>query len=96
MGSPLCTCGLVGDADHYVYRRPLTDEFHLKEPSDEHRKSWFKNLRYNGQAQSKLIQAYKIKCSMSREHLCGTGSMSREHLSGTGSMSRDVISTKPG
>ncbi|GBN40184.1 hypothetical protein AVEN_162433-1 [Araneus ventricosus] len=60
LGSPLCACGLVGDADHYVFKSPLTAEFHLKEPSDEHRKSWFKNLRYNGQAQSKLIQAYKI------------------------------------
>ncbi|GBN58489.1 hypothetical protein AVEN_180746-1 [Araneus ventricosus] len=60
LGSPLCACGLVGDADHYVFRCPLTTEFHLKEPSDEHRKSWFKNLRHNGQAQSKLIQAYKI------------------------------------
>ncbi|GBM31081.1 hypothetical protein AVEN_32464-1 [Araneus ventricosus] len=60
LGSPLCACGLVGDVDHYVFRCPLTAEFHLKEPSDEHRKSWFKNLRYNGHAQSKLIQAYKI------------------------------------
>ncbi|GBO34448.1 hypothetical protein AVEN_54246-1 [Araneus ventricosus] len=48
------------DPDHYVFRCPLTAEFHLKEPSDEHRKRWFKNLRYNGQAQSKLIQAFKI------------------------------------
>ncbi|GBO01882.1 hypothetical protein AVEN_154636-1 [Araneus ventricosus] len=60
LGSPLCACGLVGDANLYVFRCPLTAEFHLKEPSDEYRKSWFKNLRYNGQAQSKLIQAYKI------------------------------------
>ncbi|GBN67713.1 hypothetical protein AVEN_21165-1 [Araneus ventricosus] len=67
LGSPLCACGLVGDADHYVFRCPLTAEFRLKEPSDEHRKSWFikaqsKRLvsRYNGQAQSKLIQAFKI------------------------------------
>ncbi|GBO03635.1 hypothetical protein AVEN_213507-1 [Araneus ventricosus] len=60
LGSPLCACGLFGDADHYVFRCPLTAEFHLKEPSDEHRKSWFKKLRHNGQAQSKLIPAYKI------------------------------------
>ncbi|GBM90618.1 hypothetical protein AVEN_239223-1 [Araneus ventricosus] len=60
LGSPLCACGLVGDDDHYVFRCPLTAEFQLKEPSDEHRKCWFKNLRYNGQAQSKLIQAYKF------------------------------------
>ncbi|GBM08349.1 hypothetical protein AVEN_86056-1, partial [Araneus ventricosus] len=60
LGSPICACGLVGDADHYMFRGPLTAEFHLKESSDEHRKSWFKNLRYNGQTQSKLIQAYKI------------------------------------
>ncbi|GBL86643.1 hypothetical protein AVEN_194881-1 [Araneus ventricosus] len=56
LGLPLCACGLVGDADHYVFRCALTAEFHLK----EHRKSWFKNLRYNDQAQSKLIQADKI------------------------------------
>ncbi|GBN27341.1 hypothetical protein AVEN_5252-1 [Araneus ventricosus] len=60
LGSPFCVCGLVGDADHYVFRYPLIAEFHLKEPSDEHRKSWFKNLRCNGQAQSTLIQAFKI------------------------------------
>ncbi|GBN66167.1 hypothetical protein AVEN_45405-1 [Araneus ventricosus] len=60
LSSPLCACGLVGDADHYVFRCPLTAEFHLMEPSDEHRKSWFKNLRYSGQAQSKLIQAFKL------------------------------------
>ncbi|GBM02565.1 hypothetical protein AVEN_178495-1 [Araneus ventricosus] len=59
LGSPLCASGLVGDADHYVFRCPLTAELHLKEPFDEHRKSWFKNVRYNGQTQSKLIQAYE-------------------------------------
>ncbi|GBN00727.1 hypothetical protein AVEN_238301-1 [Araneus ventricosus] len=55
-----CVCGLVGDADHYLFRCPLTVEFRLIEPSDGHRKRWFKNLSYNGQAQSKLIQAFKI------------------------------------
>ncbi|GBN03273.1 hypothetical protein AVEN_142219-1 [Araneus ventricosus] len=60
LGSLLCVCVLVGDADHYVFRFPPTAEFHLKEPSDEHRKGWFKNLRYNGQAQYKLIQAFKV------------------------------------
>ncbi|GBO00611.1 hypothetical protein AVEN_120318-1 [Araneus ventricosus] len=58
LSSPLCACGLVGDADHNVFRCPLTAEFHLKEPSDEHRKSWFKNLRYNGQANLLAIQTY--------------------------------------
>ncbi|GBL86502.1 hypothetical protein AVEN_194769-1 [Araneus ventricosus] len=38
LGSPLCACGLVVDADHYVLRWPLTAEFHLKEPSDGNRK----------------------------------------------------------
>ncbi|GBN91310.1 hypothetical protein AVEN_181444-1 [Araneus ventricosus] len=60
LSSPHCACGLVGDADHYVFRCPVTAEFHSKEPSDEHRKSWFKNLRYNGQTQTKLTQAFKI------------------------------------
>ncbi|GBM70838.1 hypothetical protein AVEN_69123-1 [Araneus ventricosus] len=41
LGSLLCACGLVGDADDYVFRCPLTAECHLKEPSDEHRKCWF-------------------------------------------------------
>ncbi|GBN81889.1 hypothetical protein AVEN_231424-1 [Araneus ventricosus] len=43
-----------------VFRRPLTPEFHLNESSDEHRKIWFKNLRHNGQTQSKLIQELKV------------------------------------
>ncbi|GBN28512.1 hypothetical protein AVEN_259043-1, partial [Araneus ventricosus] len=28
LSSPLCACGLVGDADHCVFRRPLIAEFH--------------------------------------------------------------------
>ncbi|GBM00389.1 hypothetical protein AVEN_179205-1 [Araneus ventricosus] len=33
LNSPSCSCGQVGDSDHYIFDCPLTKEFHLKKPA---------------------------------------------------------------
>ncbi|GBN40337.1 Putative protein in type-1 retrotransposable element R1DM [Araneus ventricosus] len=60
IGSPLCVCGQVGDADHYTFDCSLTKEFHLLKPADEHKASWFRNLTTNSQAIGKMTQAFRI------------------------------------
>ncbi|GBN58384.1 Putative protein in type-1 retrotransposable element R1DM [Araneus ventricosus] len=60
IGSPLCACGLVGDADHYTFDCSLTKEFHLVKPADEHKAFWFRNLMSNSQAIGKMTQAFRI------------------------------------
>ncbi|GBN41983.1 hypothetical protein AVEN_219723-1, partial [Araneus ventricosus] len=60
IGSPLCACGLVGDADHYTFDCSLTKEFHLLKPADEHKAFWFRNLASNSQAIGKMTQAFRI------------------------------------
>ncbi|GBL75896.1 Putative protein in type-1 retrotransposable element R1DM [Araneus ventricosus] len=60
IGSPLCVCGLVGDADHYTFDCSLTKDFHLLKPADAHKASWFNNLIKNTQAISKMTQAFRI------------------------------------
>ncbi|GBM28058.1 Putative protein in type-1 retrotransposable element R1DM [Araneus ventricosus] len=60
IGSPLCVCGLVGDADLYVFDCSLTKEFHLLKPADAHKASWFQNLIHNTQAIGKMTHAFRI------------------------------------
>ncbi|GBM81924.1 hypothetical protein AVEN_4081-1 [Araneus ventricosus] len=55
LNSPLCLCGRLGDADHYIFFNcPLTKEYHLKEPVVQHRVAWFKNLQENRECLSRL------------------------------------------
>ncbi|GBM93760.1 hypothetical protein AVEN_51609-1 [Araneus ventricosus] len=60
IGSPLCVCGLVGDADHYTFDCSLTKEFHLLKHADAHKITWFKNLINNIQAIGKMAQSFRI------------------------------------
>ncbi|GBM82323.1 hypothetical protein AVEN_128752-2 [Araneus ventricosus] len=36
--SPSCSCGQLGDADHYIFDCTLTKEFHLKKPTEQRTK----------------------------------------------------------
>ncbi|GBN41242.1 Putative protein in type-1 retrotransposable element R1DM [Araneus ventricosus] len=56
--SPLCVCGLVGDADHYTFHCSLTKDSHLLKPADAHKKAWFENLIRNKQAIGKLMKSF--------------------------------------
>ncbi|GBO15902.1 hypothetical protein AVEN_98154-1 [Araneus ventricosus] len=64
VNSPLCTCGLVGDADHFFYCS-LTREFHLIKPTEASKKLWFKNLMSNKQAIGKMTNSSKISNDIS-------------------------------
>ncbi|GBN35783.1 hypothetical protein AVEN_79535-1 [Araneus ventricosus] len=41
INSPLCTCGLVGDVDHYVFECSLTRKYHLIKPTEASKEIWF-------------------------------------------------------
>ncbi|KFM62413.1 Hypothetical protein in type-1 retrotransposable element, partial [Stegodyphus mimosarum] len=36
----LCTCGMLGDPDHFIFHCELTSNFHMKKPSDQHKTKW--------------------------------------------------------
>ncbi|GBO34673.1 hypothetical protein AVEN_136781-1 [Araneus ventricosus] len=38
LDSPHCNCGMMGDAEHYIFSCSLTKEFYLIKPADEHKK----------------------------------------------------------
>ncbi|GBN92373.1 Putative protein in type-1 retrotransposable element R1DM [Araneus ventricosus] len=60
LGSPLCVCGQVGDADHYTFDCSLTKDYHLLKPADAHKRSWFQNLYNNKQAIGKMTDSFRI------------------------------------
>ncbi|GBN29614.1 Putative protein in type-1 retrotransposable element R1DM [Araneus ventricosus] len=60
LGSPLCVCGQVGDADHYTFDCSLTKKHHLLKPADAHKQSWFQNLHKNTQAIGKMTASFGI------------------------------------
>ncbi|GBO33982.1 Putative protein in type-1 retrotransposable element R1DM [Araneus ventricosus] len=57
--SPLCVCGLVGDADHYTFYCSLTKESHLLKPADAHKRAWFDNLVNINQAIGKMSKSFR-------------------------------------
>ncbi|GBM54092.1 hypothetical protein AVEN_247706-1 [Araneus ventricosus] len=64
LDSPLCICGEVGDADHYVFSCSLTKDFHLCRPADAHKKAWFRNLLHNRQAVTKISEAFRVSAGI--------------------------------
>ncbi|GBL83728.1 Retrovirus-related Pol polyprotein from type-1 retrotransposable element R1 [Araneus ventricosus] len=60
LNSPLCVCGQVGDADHYVFICSLTKDYHLPKPADAHKRAWFLNLINNKQAIGKMSEAFRV------------------------------------
>ncbi|GBN17351.1 Putative protein in type-1 retrotransposable element R1DM [Araneus ventricosus] len=74
LDSPHCICGLLGDADHYIFSCSLTKEFHLIKPADEHKKVWFNNLLTNRQAVTKMEGAFRTS-----RNICDTLSQERDH-----------------
>ncbi|GBN64552.1 hypothetical protein AVEN_202584-1, partial [Araneus ventricosus] len=59
LDSPHCKCGMLDDADHYIFSCSLTKEFHLIKPADEHKKAWFNNLLTNRQAVTKMEGTFR-------------------------------------
>ncbi|GFV60198.1 uncharacterized protein TNCV_1924401, partial [Trichonephila clavipes] len=57
-----CLCGSVGDANHYVFVRPLTKDFHLVSPPQNAKKAWFQS----GPALAVLPSRTKMKNSKQR------------------------------
>ncbi|GBN21769.1 hypothetical protein AVEN_155631-1 [Araneus ventricosus] len=74
LDSPHCICGMLGDADHYIFSCFLTKEFHLIKPADEHKKAWFNNLLTNRQAVTKMEGTFKTSRS-----ICDTLIQERDH-----------------
>ncbi|GBM59032.1 hypothetical protein AVEN_27651-1 [Araneus ventricosus] len=67
-------CGMLGDADHYIFSCSLTKEFHLIKPADEHKKAWFNNLLTNRQAVTKMEGAFRTS-----RNICDTLTQERDH-----------------
>ncbi|GBN23885.1 hypothetical protein AVEN_63508-1 [Araneus ventricosus] len=74
LDSPHCICGMLGDADHYIFSCSLTKEFHLIKPADEHKKAWFNNLLTNRQAVTKMEGAFRTS-----RNICDTLTQERDH-----------------
>ncbi|GBL86770.1 hypothetical protein AVEN_96011-1 [Araneus ventricosus] len=72
--SPHCICGMLGDADHYIFSCSLTKEFHLTKPADEHKKAWFNNLLTNRQAVTKMEGDFRTS-----RNICDTLTQERDH-----------------
>ncbi|GBM42152.1 hypothetical protein AVEN_99068-1 [Araneus ventricosus] len=75
LDSPHCICGMLGDADHYIFSCSLTKEFHLIKPADEHKKAWFNNLLTNRQAVTKMEGAFRTN-----RNICDTLTQERDHI----------------
>ncbi|GBO15261.1 Putative protein in type-1 retrotransposable element R1DM [Araneus ventricosus] len=71
---PHCICGMLGDADHYIFSCSLTKEFHIIKPADEHKKAWFNNLLTNRQAVTKMEGAFRTS-----RNICDTLTQERDH-----------------
>ncbi|GBL55586.1 hypothetical protein AVEN_250688-1 [Araneus ventricosus] len=74
LDSPHCICGMLGDADHYIFSCSLTKEFHLIKPADEHKKALFNNLLTNRQAVTKMEGAFRTS-----RNICDTLTQERDH-----------------
>ncbi|GBM49798.1 hypothetical protein AVEN_266132-1 [Araneus ventricosus] len=74
LGSPHCICGMLGDADHYIFSCFFTKDFYLSKPADEHKKVWFNNLLTNRQAVTKMDGAFRNSRST-----CDTLTQERDH-----------------
>ncbi|GBM29165.1 hypothetical protein AVEN_50201-1 [Araneus ventricosus] len=74
LDSPHCICGMLGDADHYIFSCSLTKEFILIKPADEHKKAWFNNLLTNRQAVTKMEGAFRTS-----RNICDTLTQERDH-----------------
>ncbi|GBL72959.1 hypothetical protein AVEN_128141-1 [Araneus ventricosus] len=74
LDSSHCTCGMLGDADHYIYSCPLTKEFHLIKPADEQKKEWFNNLLTNIQVVTKMEGAFRTS-----RGICDTLTQERDY-----------------
>ncbi|GBM94020.1 Putative protein in type-1 retrotransposable element R1DM [Araneus ventricosus] len=64
LASPLCVCGLVGDADHYTFECSLIKEYHILKPADAHKRAWFLNLINNKQAIGKMSESFRISLDL--------------------------------
>ncbi|GBM71098.1 hypothetical protein AVEN_146310-1 [Araneus ventricosus] len=73
LDSPHCICGMLGDADHYIFSCSLTKEFHLIKPADEHEKAWFNNLLTNKQSVTKTEAAFRTS-----RNICDTLTQERD------------------
>ncbi|GBM42772.1 hypothetical protein AVEN_81593-1 [Araneus ventricosus] len=74
LDSTHCIFGMMGDAGHYNFSCPLTKEFHLIKPADEHKKAWFNNLFTIRQAVTKVEGAFKTS-----RNICETFTQERDH-----------------
>ena len=54
-----CTCGSIGDADHYFFCCPFTSIYHFKKPNNN-LTLWFKNLSSNRLNIIKIQNIFKI------------------------------------
>ncbi|GBN50488.1 hypothetical protein AVEN_92798-1 [Araneus ventricosus] len=58
--SPNCSCGGLGDADHFAFDCPHTTDFHFTRPTFLNKPAWFKNVLNNPSA---LLRMERI-CSI--------------------------------
>ncbi|GBO16409.1 hypothetical protein AVEN_108672-1 [Araneus ventricosus] len=42
--TPLCLCGIIGDADHYIFECRFTADLHLTKPLMDNKNKWFMNV----------------------------------------------------
>jgi len=48
LNSPICTCGEIGNAPHYVFECNLTADYHFSKPTQGGEAVWFEFiLKYN-------------------------------------------------
>ncbi|GBN01427.1 hypothetical protein AVEN_3178-1 [Araneus ventricosus] len=74
LDSPHCICGMLGDADHYIFSCSLIKEYHLIKLADEHKKAWFNNVLSNRQAVTKMEGAFRTS-----RNICDTLTQERDH-----------------